>query len=160
MGQLQTAKLIDRLAFPNTTFVTHGDVPETQCSESRIDGIAPFVTAAPPTLHDPGKFAGWALIGKFCTMLDKVVGAPQTRQIIDQTDNQIEFNAPPLGDVTDVDYYIHNGGSLILTRDTKSFAEFIHDAGFAYTIKGGKLYTNMPENLLQPACSILFDPLP
>ena len=150
---------LDPQAFPGATFVIEGEPPEEQCSEAKIEGVD-ATTRSPPfnELKDIGAFTGFNLVGKKCTIIVSPTGNTGTFDIDWNDDDYLEF-APNPGNSVDVEYYIHNGGSLIITRDVPSFAAFIHTAGYAYTIKGNKLYTNIPSNLLQPACSILFDPL-
>lgn len=144
--------------FPGATFVIEGEVPEAQCSEAKIESILGFSNGAEQKLREVGKFTGFALAGKHVTI---TLPAPiaGTFNIISNTNdilNTDQFFPDP---VANINYFCHNGGSLILTRDVASFAEFIRNSGYAYTIKGGKLYTNIPSNDLQPACTILFDPL-
>ena len=149
---------VDIQAFPGALFELAGDVPAPQCSEARIEGDSAITTLLGSDLIDPGKFAGYALAGKVCTITASVGGNTGDFNIVVNNDNQLFLTTDP-GDGDPVEYYVHDGGSLILTRDVQSFAEFIHAAGYAYTIKAGKLYTNMPSGQLKDACTILFDPL-
>ena len=144
--------------FPGATFEIEGDVPLSQCSEAKIEDDDAVTTTAVQDLIDTGAFAGFALAGKKCTITASVGGNTGTFDIAFNDDNQLLLTQDP-GDGNPVTYYIHNGGALILARDMESFAAFIHEAGYPYTIKGGKLYTSMPSNLLAAACTILFDPL-
>lgn len=150
---------LDIQAFPGARFEIAGDVPVAQCSEAKIEGDdATTENATYKTLLHAGKFAGYDLTGKVTTITASVGGNTGDFDILSNTDDQLFFNQDP-GDADPVTYYVHDGGSLILTRNAKSFAEYIHAAGYAYTIKGGKLYTNMPSDQLKDACTILFDPL-
>ncbi len=144
--------------FPGARFVITNNVPNTQCAEARIESTTGLTNIAPARIEDAGKFAGFALTGKWCTITESTGPVTGTFQITSNTQDQITF-ADPLGVDETVTYYVHDGGTLELTRDIESFAQFIHDAGRAYTIKGGKLYTDIPPGLLQPACTITFDPL-
>ncbi len=146
-------------AFPGATFEIAEEVPQSQCSEAKIEGDdAITLPPDPGTLTDPGAFTGFALGGKFVTITASTGGSTGTFAIVINTNDSLVIIGNP-GNGTNVVYYIHNGGSLILTRNFKSFGEFIKAAGYAYTIKGGKLYTNIPSVQLQPACTILFDPI-
>lgn len=146
-------------SFPSSTFEIEGEVPVSQCSEAKIEGDNATTNPFPQSnLVDPGRFTGWDLFGKHCTIITNPGGNTGTFNIVGNTNDLIVLNPDP-GNGGPTTYYIHNGGSLILTRNAQSFAEFIAAAGYAYTLKGGKLYTNIPSVNLQPACSILFSPL-
>lgn len=146
----------DQQSFPGATFEIEGEVPQAQCSEAKIEGDDADTYGT--YLEDIGAFTGYDLIGKKCTILEEGEGPPGTYNIIANTNNFIQVDQL-LGGHTPVSYYIHNGGSLIITRNISSFATYLDSKGYAYTIKGGKLYTNASSVQLQPACSILFDPL-
>ncbi len=150
---------LDPQAFPGATFELTGTVPVSQCSEAKIEGADATTQTLPGySLKDPGAFAGFALAGKVCTITASVGGNTGDFDIDGNTDDLIALiQDPGVGDP--VEYYVHNGAELILTRDIPSFAQFIHDAGYAYTIKGAKLYTDIPSGQLKDACTILFDPL-
>lgn len=160
MGSLKDiANQGNRGTFPGATFEIVGEVPESQCSEAKIQGDNAITR--PPAfqdLQDPGAFTGFALTGKICHITASVGGNTGDFNITGH-DNDFVFLATNPGAGDPVEYHISDGGTLIITRDLKSFSEFIETAGYAYTIKGGKLYTNIPSPELQPACSILFDPL-
>ncbi len=148
----------DTQAFPGAEFEIAGEVPAPQCSEAKIESILGFTNEIGPILFDTGKFVGWNLAGKKITItfpLDMI----GTFDINDNLDDLLVVATELIGPRANINYYIHNGGSLILTRNVTSFTAFIRAAGYAYTIKGGKLYTNIPAEFLQPACTILFDPL-
>ncbi len=150
---------LDIQAFPGAHFEIAGDVPTAQCSEAKIEGDNATTSNFPGfLLNDPSAFTGYDLTGKVCTITASVGGNIGDFDIVSNTAGALELLQDP-GDGDPVSYYVHDGGTLILTRSAKSFAEYIHAAGYAYTIKGGKLYTNMPSGLLKNACTILFDPL-
>lgn len=145
--------------FPSSTYEIADDVPASQCSEAKIEGDTAYTTSAPTRkLVDTAKFTGWDLAGKICTITASIGGNTGDFDIITNNPNLLNLVQDP-GDGDPVQYYIHNGGSLILTRNIQSFAQFIHAAAYAYTIKGAKLYTNIPSAQLKNACTILFDPL-
>ncbi|GAI05590.1 unnamed protein product [marine sediment metagenome] len=149
---------VDIQAFPGAHFIINNDVPPAQCSEAQIEGDDATTTQTGlDRLTDPGKFAGYDLTGKVCTITASVGGNTGDFAILSNTDDTIAIEFPGEGDP--VAYYVRDGGELILTRDQKSFAQFIHAAGYAYTIKGGRLFTNMPNGLLKEACTILWEPL-
>ena len=159
MGHIKDIKSnLDPQTFPGATFEIEGTVPESQCSEAKIEGDNATTVDFLRRLIDLGKFTGFNLVGKFCTIIASTGGNTGTFSITANTNDNLTFLEFP-GDGTNVEYYCHNGGELIVTRDIASFAAFISAAGYAYTIKGGKLFTNIPSAQLQPACSILFDPL-
>ncbi|MBA7647989.1 hypothetical protein ES703_55768 [subsurface metagenome] len=146
----------DIQAFPGANFEIAGSVPAPQCSEAKIEGIGEL--KATNQLWDTAKFTGWDLSGKFVTVVSSTPDRAGTYPIASNGDDFLWLGTEP-GNAVDVVYYVHNGGALILTRNVSSFAAFIHAAGYAYTIKGGKLYTNIPAGQLKNACTILFDPL-
>lgn len=145
--------------FPDATFEIAGDVPQAQCSEARIEGDhASTDRRAPFSLTDLGAFTGWNLTGDICHITENPGGNTGDFDILSNTVDVLILLQQP-GNGSPTVYYVSNDIGLIITRDVASFAQFIHAAGYPYTIKGGKLYTNIPSNLLQPACSILFNPL-
>lgn len=160
MGHIKDIKSnLDPQAFPGATFEIQGTVPEPQCSEAKIEGDdATTENLGFKQLRHTAKFTGWNLTGKVCTITTNPGGNTGDFDIDSNTNDFLFFDQNP-GNGSPTTYYVHNGGELILTRDIQSFAEFIHAAGYAYTIKGGKLFTSMPSALLKNACSILFDPL-
>ena len=159
MGHLKDIANQPKLqTFPSSTFEIAGQVPTAQCSEAKIEGDTATTSSITWRLIQAGKFEGWNLAGKICTITASVGGNTGDFDIIDNTFDHLSLNQDP-GDGDPVEYYVHDGGTLILTRDIQSFAEFIHAASYAFTIKGGKLYTNIPSSQLQNACTILFDPL-
>ncbi|MBA7528101.1 hypothetical protein ES705_20284 [subsurface metagenome] len=159
MGHIKDIKSnLDPQAFPGATFQIEGTVPEAQCSEAKIEGDSAVTSSAGPLLQDAGKFAGYALTGKVCTITASVGGNTGDFDITNNDEDGLLLAQDP-GDGDPVTYYVHDGAELILTRDVQSFADYIHAAGYAYTIKAGKLFTNMPSDQLKNACTILFDPL-
>ncbi len=159
MGHIKHIKSnLDPQAFPGAHFETAGTVPQSQCSEARIENTGAETTHAPQGISDPGKFVGEALDGKICHILESTGGNTGDFTVAETTDDFLFLTTSP-GNGTNVSYYISDGAGLIITRDTQSFAEFIHAAGYAFTVKAGKLYTDMPSDQLKDACSILFDPL-
>ena len=159
MGHLKDISNQPKLqTFPSSTFEISGDVPAAQCSEAQVEGNHGQTGPGGNALADPGKFTGWVLNGKAL----HITAPPANVGTYDINNNTndviITVQIIPAASADNV-YYVTNGGLLILTRDVQSFAEFIDAAGYAYTIKGGKLYTNIPSAQLQNACTILFDPL-
>lgn len=145
--------------FPGATFEIEDEPPEAQCSEALIEGDSAVTRPIPfSDLQDNGAFAGFALAGKVCHITASVGGNTGDFDIGGNDNDFLFLNQNP-GTGNPVEYYVSNGGALILTRTMQSFATFIDTAGYSYTIKGGKLYTNIPSAALQPACSILFAPL-
>lgn len=145
--------------FPSSQFVIAGDVPVAQCSKAHLEGDSAVTFAAPfRQLEESGKFVGHDLTGDVCTITASVGGNTGDFDIASNSNNALTFVQDP-GAGNPVAYYVHNGGELIETRNVQSFAEFIDAAGYAYTIKGGQLYTNMPSAELAVACQILFAPL-
>ena len=144
--------------FPGAIFETAGTVPVAQCSEAKIQGDHGDTSGPGWRLVDPGKFAGYNLNNKICTITKSPTGSTGDFDIENHTDDHLNLFQDP-GDSIDVEYYVHDGGELIITRNIQTFAEFISSQHYPYTIKGGILYTSMPSNLFQNACSILFDPL-
>lgn len=145
-------------SFPSSTFEIEGEPPASQCSEARIESVTGDPIPGTGFMSDPGKFVGWNLAGKKIHVLFPPTDVGTYAITANGDDNLICTNIWIEGNPI-VEYYISNGGSLILTRDLQSFAQYIQAAGYSYTIKGGKLYTNIPSVNLQPACSILFDPI-
>ncbi len=150
----------DQQSFPAATFAIEGEIPEAQCTEAVIQADDAITRNIPfADLEDPGAFAGFALTDKFCHITASVGGITGVF-IITGHDDDFLFLAGNPGNGNPVSYYISNGGQLETTRDLNSFAAFIDQNGGAYTIKGGVLYTDMTSVALEPACSIVFDPLP
>lgn len=161
MGYLKDiANQPNRQTFPGATFEIEGSVPAAQCSDAIIQGENATTDFGPPPGHlvDATAFAGFNLIGKVCTITVSPEGNTGNFPITANSDNVLTLTGDP-GSSPNVHYYIHNGGELILLRDIPSFAAFIEAAGYSYTIKAGKLFTNMPALDLSQACLILFDPL-
>lgn len=145
--------------FPSSTFEIVGDVPAAQCSDFKIEGNEGYTLEAnDQEFYSPGTFVGYNLIGKNLTIFPPAQNAGGYA-ITNNGDDVLFVNPFLVHHEAHMIFGVHNGGELLLTRDLESFAAFIHAAGYAYTIKGGKLYTNIPSAQLQPACSIIFDPL-
>ncbi len=159
MGHLKDIKSnLDPQAFPGATFEIAGEVPQAQCSEAQIEGDDATTDTMMLRLYDTNKFAGWDLADKVCHITASVGGNTGDFLIISNNPDHLQFVIDP-GDGDPVEYHITDGPELILTRDVQSFAQFLHQAGHPYTIKGGKLYTSVPYTVLQNACTILFHPL-
>lgn len=160
MGSLRRLDAnVDIQSFPGAHFVINNDVPAAQCSEAQIEGDDAETRSVPSNrLIDTGAFVGFDLTGKICHITASIGGNTGDFDITSNDDNTLFLLQNP-GTGDPVTYYITDGGELILTRNETSFATFIHAAGYAYTFKGGKLYTNMPSGQLKEACTILFDPI-
>lgn len=149
---------VDIQSFPGAHFIINDDVPAAQCSEAKIEGDNASTMREPDNLLlNSDKFVGYNLTGKVCTITASVGGNIGDFNIQSNTDGFLILATNP-GDGDPVTYHVRDGGELILTRNEKSFAAFIHAAGYAYTFKGGRLFTNMPNGLLKNACTILWDP--
>ncbi|MBA7685493.1 hypothetical protein ES703_93918 [subsurface metagenome] len=149
----------DIQTFPGANFEATGDIPAPQCSEAQIEGTDASTKVVPePQLTHIDAFIGWNLAAKICHITASVGGNTGDFTISNNTNHVLYLNQD-CGAGDPVAYYITDGGELILTRNVKSLAEYIHAAGYAYTFKAGKLYTNMPNGLLKNACTILWDPL-
>jgi len=145
--------------FPGAHFEAAGVVPVAQCSEALVQGDnATTSENAFGKLDDIGAFVGLDLTGDTAVITQSTGGNTGSWNINNNTDDQLRMPVG-CGAGTNVHYYVHDGAELIITRNIQAFAEFISSEGYPYTIKGGILYTSMPSNLLQHACSILFDPL-
>lgn len=144
--------------FPSSTYEIAGTVPASQCSEARIEATNGFTLAGNNFLSLPGAFAGFALVGKTLTVSQP---PPNAGIYIITGNNDDIVTIGPNFAVTffSNQFFVKNGGELILTRDIQSFAEFISAEGFSYTVKGGKLYTNIPPHRMANACTILFNPI-
>ncbi len=159
MGYLKDIRSnLDIQAFPGARYEIAGEVPASQCSEAKIKGEHGETHAGFASLIDFGKFIGWNLAGKVCHITNPPINVGDY-DITHNVDPEIYFVQEVPHTSFDNEYYITNGGELILTRNIQSFAEFFHAAGRAYTIKSGKLYTDTPIPDLESACTILFDPL-
>ena len=146
-------------SFPNSTFEINGDPPLSQCSDALFQGETAFTNDPPGRVVDFSHSFPIGVIGNFVTITESPTGNPGTYLITARPDpNTLTTGAGP-GNSGNVHYYVHNGGAFAVPRDFQSFIDFITDAGYAYTIKGGKLHTNIPAVDLQPACKILFAPL-
>lgn len=148
----------DPQAFPGANFEIVGSVPVAQCSEAQIEGTEGTTWADDNTLNDAGAFAGFDLTGKILHITAPPANAGD--YTIASNTNDLLIFAPNTSETSfTTEYYVTDGGELILTRNATSFASYIHAAGYAYTFKGGKLHTNMPNGQIKDACTILWDPL-
>lgn len=157
MGYINQILTPDPDTFPGAIFEAAGNVPEAQCQESQIVSVAGTSTTGTGILTEVGKFVGIDLAGKKCDVTLPALDVG-TYDIISNDDDALlldySFAGPPGG----VNYTCEDAGQAYLTRNLNSLARFIHDAGFAYTIKGGKLYTDCPNLTLADACSDTWDP--
>ena len=144
--------------FPGALFEQSGDVPPAQCTDAILKGDHGITDGLIPPMTDVGAFTGYVLGGKQCFITSPPANAG-TYAIIFSANDYIVLNPKAPAASNDNVYYITDGAELILTRNQASFAQYIHDAGYAYTIKGGKLYTNMPDPQLQKACVVIWSPL-
>lgn len=144
--------------FPNSTFEIAGEVPAAQCSEAQIEGDHGVTFGDSAVFQDIGAFFGFDLAGKILHITAPPANVGDYDIAFSFDNHLIIIPWAPIASNDNV-YFVTNGGELILTRNLQSFAKFICAAGYAYTIKGSKLYTNIPSEFLQPACTILFDPL-
>ena len=126
MGHLKDiANQPNQQTFPESTFSIVGDVPASQCSEAKIEGDNAVVSFIPNNfLYEPAKFTGFNLAGKVCTITINPVGPTGDYDINFNTPDVLALQQNP-GDGKPVSYYVHDGGTLILTRDAASFAEYI-----------------------------------
>lgn len=149
----------DIQAFPGANFEAAGEIPKPQCTEAQIEGTGAYMSGPPKTtLVDVGNFAGFDLSGKVCHITAITGGTPGDYAINWNDANTLSLAASP-GPGTNIVYHVTDAGEFELTRNVASLAAYIHAAGYAYTFKAGKLYTNMPSGLLKNACTILFDPI-
>ena len=144
--------------FPGATFTIEGTIPKAQCTEAVIDRTNGTTAQVPNRLTDPGAFVGFVLAGKIATITVSPTGNTGNFTISSHSPDELLLVEDP-GVSIGVVYYIHDGAELELQRNPETFAAFIRAAGYAHTIKGGKLYTDCPSTLLAPACSILWNPL-
>ncbi len=114
----------NRQTFPTSTFAIAGDVPASQCSEAKIEGFQGRIRAGNDILTEAGKFAGFALTGKSVTVTLPPIDAG-TYGITGNNDNEISTDHNFNDFNNNAEYFIHDGGTLILTRDLTSFARFI-----------------------------------
>lgn len=149
----------DQQAFPDAKYAISGTPPAAQCTEAVLESTTAVTTdGISKRLTDTGKFTGYNLVGKVCHITASVGGNTGDFDINTNSNDILLFNQDP-GNGDPVTYYITDGGELETTRTQQSFADFIHSAGYAYTIKGGVLYTNMPTSEIEKACTITFNPL-
>lgn len=114
--------------------------------------------SVPPQLRDIGAYAGWDLTDRICVITESPTGNTGNFPIDSNNANQLFFTPNP-GDSLNVHYYIKANIDLTTPRTLQDFVDYITAAGYSYTIKGGKLYTNIPSATLQNACLIIFNPL-
>jgi len=145
--------------FPGATYEFEGTTPVSQCTAPSVFGsFAQTFTAFPGYLLNHGSFAGEDYTGKFVTITQSPHGNPGTYGITSNTDDLIQLDGDP-GNSNNVSWYLHNGDSLRIIRNIADWAALISAGGYSYTIKGGKLYTNVPQAAMEFVCPILFDPL-
>ena len=149
----------DPESFPDAKFAAEGDLPITQCEETQSLEMGCTSVGGSAILTKAGAWTGYDLTGKICT----IQGVPINNgdyTILSNTDNTLTLHTH-LGQTSDLNVATcHDTGQAYLTRNVPSLIRFIENEGYAYTIKGGLLYTNCPNVPLQNACSNLWDPLP
>lgn len=145
--------------FPGATFEVSGTVPVSQCNEAVISSKVGFTSPPTNELRDAtSPFVGFDLTNKTLWVTSPAGFPPDDYHINNNTDNTL-FIAYFPAFFQNIHYYITDGPGFTFQRDINSFAQFITAAGYSYTIKGAKLFTDMPENLLQEACTINWNPL-
>lgn len=148
----------DMDTFPGAVFEQTGDVPIAQCQETQIDKIGTGNTdGSTAKLTDGAAFTGFDLAGKILS-ISAPPGNVGDYTVISNDNNILTLASTPPASSGVNSYTVHDTGQAYLTRDINSFAEFIHNAGYAYTIKGGKLYTDCPNLTLADACSTTWNP--
>lgn len=143
--------------FPGAVFEQVGDVPIAQCEETQIVDAGPVWTISQNTIVFAAAGVDINLIGKIITVANSASDNGDWT-IIAQVDNTLTLNHTWIGAAAGADIVIHDTGQAYLTRNSQSFAQFIHDLGYAYTIKGGKLYTDCPNLTLADACTNTWNP--
>jgi len=148
----------DPQTFPAAKFEAVGEIPAAQCSEAKIESTAGSTINMPfLRLLESGKFTGYNLVGKVAHIISNPGGNTGNFDITANSNDSCTLTQDP-GCGAPTAYYISNGGELIDTQNASSLAAFVSAAGYAYTIKGGRLYTDMPDAQLQNACTILWNP--
>ena len=155
MGQLRTAKLIDKIAFPGSTFAASGLIPLPQCTEALVEGNTADTSLF--TLNDFGNFIDLTLTGKICTIISNPGGNTGDFSITTNDDNTLTLSTMA-GDGFPTVYFVHDGAELELQQTADDIMLEAQTNGAATIKKGGQLYTDADVNQISPACTILFNP--
>lgn len=143
--------------FPAAVFEQQGEVPIAQCEETQISEINCSIYSTQIFLIKTAAFTAINLTGKKVTVTNSAAD-DGTYNILAHDDDMLTTDHEFQNTENAVTIAVHDAGQAYLTRNIKSFADFIHNAGYAYTIKGGKLYTDCPNGTLSPACSNTWNP--
>lgn len=157
MGSINAIDTPDTSNFPAAVFVQEGDVPIAQCEETQITDTDPAWLHSTSTITADPSIADIDLTGKSATIANSI-SDDGTYTILAQNGQTITIDHTFAGGDMFADAVYHDTGEAYLTRDVQSFADFIHENGYAYTIKGGKLFTDCPNATLANACSNLWNP--
>lgn len=144
--------------FPGATFEASGTMPVIQCTNALLQGDNGQIFEFEAKITDPGKFTGWNLVGKWFTVIFPTLPWP-SQEIIWNDNDTVQGEYGWDEERNDVVYYIHNGGELQQQQTAQSLMAYVLSKGYAATMKGGKLYTDMPSAELALACRIYFNPL-
>lgn len=158
MGFVNKITTPDQDAFPGALFEIAGNVPEAECQETKNVQVGCSATAGQFTITDvPDQWGELDLAGKEVVVAG-TVGDDGTYGIVSNTPGVLTTDHEFVGTEGAINATVQDVGQTYLTRNISSFARFIHESGFAYTIKGGKLYTNCPDVTLADACSDTWNP--
>ncbi len=158
MSELRSAKSGDLRAFPGSKFVIQDTPPITQCQETQIAGDRGFTGGLNNRLRDNEKFVGIDLTGKILTITSPP-GNAGDYTVLSNIDRDIFVDTDLTTNSNDNVYTVHDPGQTYLTRNQSSFLRFIAEEDRAYTIKGGVLFTDVPDPPMEDACSDTFAPL-
>lgn len=143
--------------FPGALFQQAGEVPEAQCQETKITNTDAALVNGSPIITEVGAWPGIDLAGKE-VVVSGTVFSDGTYGILSNTDDTLTTDNQFAENIATADTIVQDVGQTYLRRNIASFARFISAAGYAYTIKGGKLYTDCPDGTLSGACSDTWNP--
>lgn len=157
MGSINKITQPDPDNFPGALFQAEGSVPIAQCQETQITFTGASTASDQVTVTKVGEWAGVDLAGKKITITAPAPDAG-TYNVISNTDDVVTTDHTFIAGGAAGAGTIQDAGQAYLTRDLASFARFIQAQGYAYTIKGGQLYTDCPNGTMTNACSDTWNP--
>lgn len=148
----------DIQAFPGATYEIDGDVPAAQCQEQRPQGPFYSISIGSPNVVQAGMFAEYDLTGKKIDILS-TVSNNGTYNVLSNTDDYVVTDHIFTENDATVSIIVYDTGEVYITRNEASFLRFIQVQGATYTIKGGKIFTNLANPPMEDACTIAFNPI-
>lgn len=157
MGYVNKVNDPNQQEFPGAAFEVSGDAPYSQCDAGAVNESTPDWSIGTSIISSVYQCANYNFIGKKATISGSA-SDDGTYDITAQSADTITIDHTFVGAVGAATVAIKDADGTHLTRNKASFAQFIHNNGYAYTIKGGKLWTDCPNLTLANACPVTWDP--